>query len=436
MSTTLHITAKLKPDTVGMRVSGTLVAVNAAGITYPQYYGSPPQSSTSGAVTMLVDKQEGMDTIAISGTVGFSPLQAGQRSDLIDAPSSASAIWITTMGAVSSSTATDALSAIRAAISAAALTSHKTVFVPAGDFAHSGTITASAVSIVGQGPTSILRGTNWTTRSIWLKGSSAGIKNVTLLTNGVGTRQAPWEYVGIVLNGAINFTVENCKVKHNGAAGLQTIASAGPGTITRCTFSGTLADSIHMTDEAHHITVTLNRIIASGDDGVACVSYSYDGGRVKNIEAAYNWISGNLGGRGMSVVGGQDINYHNNLITDNSQWAGIYIAQENSYQSFACQSVSCTFNTIQNCGSNVTGHPGLLVFSDGTYTNSSIAVVRNHIVQTGTENGIQYFGPQVGVTFTQNVLSATAGDYIGGVTAGVTVTLYSSGNYGYPYTTA
>jgi hypothetical protein len=32
-----------------MRVSGTLVAVNAAGITYPQYYGSPPQDSGSAA---------------------------------------------------------------------------------------------------------------------------------------------------------------------------------------------------------------------------------------------------------------------------------------------------------------------------------------------------------------------------------------------------
>jgi hypothetical protein len=436
---TLHITAKLKAGvSSGMRISGTLVAVNAAGISFPQYYGSPPQSAASANSTMQLSITDKMDIIAISANVGFSPLQAGHSEDLIAAPSSASAIWITTMGAVSSSTATDSLTAIRNAISAAQLTAHKTVFVPAGDYAYSNILTVSAVAIVGQGPTSILRATDWTNRGIWLKGSSAGAKNLKLLTNGVVDRQGGAWYAGIEALGAVNFICENIYIKPTGATGFGIVDSSGPGTITRCTISGTLADSIHMTNEAHHITVTLNKIRNSGDDGIACVSYRSDGGNVKNIEAAYNWIADNANwGRGMSVIGGNDINYHNNLIENVQPYAGILIAQEASFASFGCTSISLTYNTVINCGSLATGHSGIMLICDNERTNSSVDVVRNRIAQGGSQTGLICYGLEQYDYFldSNQITSAGTSVALGPGSANWTVVTYTSGNTGYEYTT-
>lgn len=408
----INVSGKIKAAVGGgMRVTGTVVASNAAGANFSCYYGSLPQSS---------------------GTSTAASITIGQMSDVVADP--ASYISIVSRGAVSSSTASDSITAIRNTISAAQLTVHKTVLIPAGDFAYSGNITASSVSIVGVGPTSILRGMDWTNRAIWLKGSSATIQNVTLLTNGVGTRQAPWEYVGVVMNGCSNFIIHNCFLKHSGAAGFQTIDSAGPGVITHNTISGTLADSIHMTDGAHDITVQYNLIKKSGDDGISCVSYDSDGltVTVKNITAQDNNIFDNLGGRGMSVVGGNTIHYTNNWIKNSGQYAGIYIAEENGYSSQKAQSITVMNCTVENCGSATTGHAGFMVFSDGTYTNDSITLQDNWIIQSGSQTGIRQFGPQTNVIFANNRIDgAGGGNYIGASDSDIAITVWTTGAVGY-----
>lgn len=388
----------------------------------------------------LVSVELGIEPVAGTGDIFLtdyrvyretnSPLAAGHSSGTVTAPPAY--VSIATHGATADGT-TNNIVAIRDAISAAGVAGVP-CFVPAGDYAYSGNITLSSVAMTGVGPSSILRALDWTNRAVWLKGSSASIKNCALFTNGVVNRQAAWEYVGIVAIGTSNFTIHNCYIKHNGAAGIQIENSASSGTITNNTLSGTLADSIHITNEAHNLTVNFNKIRKSGDDGIACVSYSADGGKVRNVEASYNWIKGNLGGRGMSVVGGQDINYHNNLIESNTVAAGIYIAQEISYLSWGCNSVSIAYNTVINCGNQAIGHAGVMIFSDGTHTNSSIAVVRNDLVQTG-ENGIRLFGPQLGISLDSNRISSASSSYVNNVTAGVTTTSYISGNAGYNFTT-
>lgn len=364
-----------------------------------------------------------------------SPLNAGHLSTLIAAP--ASYVSIVDKGAVADGV-TNNIVAIRNAISAAAIAAHKTAYVPAGDFAYSGVISVSGtVTLVGQGPTSILRGLDWTNRCIRMMGNTPVVKNLALFTNGVGTRQAPWEYTGIHIQGASNFSISNVYIKHNGAAGIQTSHSAGPGTIEQSTLSGTLADSIHLTDEAHDITVSLNKIRKSGDDGIACVSYGYDNGNVKNVTANYNWIEGNLGGRCMTVVGGgPNIRYHNNLMQNNLNWAGIYIAQEDSYATLAASNITADYNTVENCGNNAAGHAGIMIFSDGTHTNDSIKMLRNDIICTARNtNGIRYYGPLTNVILDSNKITGAGTAYVGGNHAGVTTTLYTNGNAGYAYTT-
>lgn len=363
-----------------------------------------------------------------------SPLNAGHLTGLIAAPVSASATWITSHGAINDGT-TNNIVAIRDAFSAAAVAGHKTVFVPEGDFAYTGVISVSGTFVLmGQGPTSILRGLDHTNRTIRMMGDSPVVKNLQLVTNGIPGRTSPWEHTGIHIQGASNFEIDNVYLNPVAAAGIQTSHSAGPGTIKRCTVSGTKADSIHMTDEAHSITVELCRIMNSGDDGIANVSYVGDGGNCKFNTVRYNWISDNLGGRGITVVGGNDIRIHNNYVQRNPNYAGILLARELGYNTFGVVNCTVDFNTIESCGSVATGHSNIFVLNDGTYTSSAITVTRNEII--GGNRGIRGYGPQLDVLYDSNKITNVTTPYFNTETVGSTTILYTSGNVGYRYTSA
>lgn len=362
-----------------------------------------------------------------------SPLNAGHLTAAIALPTSASGIWITSKGAILDGT-TNNIVAIRDAFSAAALTTHKTVIVPAGDCGYTGVISVSgSFVLMGEGPTSILRGLDHTNRTIRMMGNSPVVKNLQLVTNGIPGRTAPWEHTGIHIQGASNFEIDNIYLNPVAAAGIQTSHSAGPGTIKRTTVSGTKADSIHMTDEAHSITVELCRIMNSGDDGIANVSYVGDGGNCKFATIRYNWISDNVSGRGISIVGGNDITVHNNYI-QRGPYAGIFFARELGYNTFGVVRCTASFNTVESCGGVGSGHSNIFVLNDGTYTSSAITVTRNEII--GGYRGIRGYGPQLDVLYDSNKITNVTTPYFNTETVGSTTILYTSGNVGYQYTSA
>lgn len=414
--------AKRDPNGNGMYLSGTPTAVNA----YGTFQAMRPLPVVPGSASTTA-------TVSTSVIVADSPLNAGHIDSIIAPPLSASAIWITSKGAISSATATDNIVAIRNAFSAAAAAGHRNVFVPTGDFAYNGVISVSgSFTLMGQGPSSILRGTDWTDRTIRMMGSGPTVKDLCLLTNGVVSRQPNWEYTGIHVQDAHNFTITNIYLKANGSAGIIATHSSGPGTITQNTFSGTLADSIHLTWRTHSVTVKLNHIMKSGDDGVACASYVGDGGKVVGVEASYNWIEDNLGGRGMTVLGGDNINYHNNLIQGVPLYAGMYAAAEDAPWFFlACTNVQFSYNTVESAGSAATGHSGILIYSDSR-TSSAITVTRCEI--KNCFRGFRWWGPQQNILLDSNKMTNVGTQYVN-EGPGVTTILYTSGNAGYPFTT-
>jgi hypothetical protein len=321
--------------------------------------------------------------------------------------------------------------AIKSAI-AAAKTKRVAVYVPAGVCAYGDVIRLDGVRLVGSGDASVLYALNPIREAIYMYGSGAEVSLLKLSGRKATARQAAWESTRITLFGATNFVIDKVTIDGSAAAGIQTAQSANNGRITNSTIKDTLADAIHMTDKASHITLENNRIENSGDDGIAVVSYREDGALVHHITARNNVIANNKWGRQMSVVGGSQVLYENNRLESNlGGRACLYIAQESSYSTYGAHDVVARYNTLKSCGGPSTGHGAVMVFSDGQEANTNITLTRNDIVQTGLP-GIRVFSSlNTGVRVDSNrIQGATPALDIR--SPGVTVVPYTSGSVGSP----
>jgi hypothetical protein len=161
------------------------------------------------------------------------------------------------------------------------------------------------------------------------------------------------------------------------------------------------------------------------------VSYVKDGGLVHHITARNNVIVDNKWGRQMSVVGGSDVLYENNLLQSNlASYACLYIAQEAGWATYGARNVVAQRNTLAACGGTSTGHGAVMVFSDGQEANSNISLIRNDI-QQGGQAGIRIFSAMnSGVVVDSNRVQG-ASPALAISTPGVTVVPYVSGEVGY-----
>lgn len=110
----------------------------------------------------------------------------------------------------------------------------------------------------------------------------------------------------------------------------------------------TLADGIHITGGSRNGRVVRNKVYQTGDDMIAVVSYfpqvwrdkqladptwldrELEGTRVRNIWVAENTVSDQYWGRGMAVVGGDNITFARNQISRATSASGILIAREHA----------------------------------------------------------------------------------------------------------
>jgi Pectate lyase superfamily protein len=344
-------------------------------------------------------------------------------------PASAAVVDITSFGAVCNG-AFNNTSAIAAAI-ASAKSRGLPVFIPAGTCAYGDVIRLDGVKLIGAGDASVLYALDWSRESIFLYGSGSEVRQLKLSGVKAPSRQEPWEATRIALFGASNFVIDNVTIDGSAAAGIQTAQGTNNGRITNNRLTGTLSDSIHITDRASYLTVEGNRIDSSGDDGIAVVSYRKDGGLVDHITARNNVVVNNRWGRQMSVVGGSNVLYENNYLENNSAaYACVYIAQEAPWATYGAKNVVVQRNTLKNCGGVSTGHGAVMVFSDGQEANTNITLSRNDIVQNG-QRGIRVFSAMnTGITLDSNRIQG-ASPALDISSPGVTVIPFASGSVGY-----
>jgi parallel beta-helix repeat protein len=300
------------------------------------------------------------------------------------------------------------------------------VLLPAATCAYGAVLTLDGVKMIGRGDASILWALNPSQEAIFMRGSGAEVRNLKLTGVKPTARAAPWEGVRIVVFGASNFAIDNVTIDSSTATGIQTARGATGGVISNNRISNTLADGIHITGKASYITIVGNVIQNTGDDGVAVVSYQGDEGLSHHITAVRNTVSNNKGGRSMSVVGGSDVLYEHNRLSNSGRYACLYLAQEDAWKTLPISNVIARYNTLSNCGSPATGHAAVMLFADSS-ANASVQILRNDITQSG-QRGIRMFGLNNDVTIDGNRVSG-AGQALQ-LPAGVTATPYSAGTVG------
>jgi parallel beta-helix repeat protein len=321
--------------------------------------------------------------------------------------------------------ATDDAAAITAAI-ASAKAKGLPVSLPAATCAYGAVLTLDGTKMIGRGDSSVLWALDPFHAAIFVRGSGTEVRNLKLTGVKPTKRDPPWEGVRIVLFGASNFVVDNVTIDGSTATGIQTARGATQGVISNNRISNTLADGIHITGQASYITITGNVIDGTGDDGIAVVSYQRDKGVSHHITAVRNTVSNNKGGRGMSVVGGSDVLYEQNRISNSGRYACLYLAQEDAWKTLPISNVIARNNTLSNCGSTVTGHAAVMLFADSA-ANAGVQILRNEITQSG-QSGIRMFGLNNDVAIDGNRVSGARQALQ--LPSGVKATPYSAGAVG------
>lgn len=265
------------------------------------------------------------------------------------------------------------------------------VLVPQGRCAYSDIIRVDGVTLTGMGEGSVLHSLNWRRSAIFMSGQGPQVSRLTLTGAPAPGRQAPWEMTRITVVGATDFVIHQVVIDGSGAAGIQTARAPRGGRITQNVVRNTLSDGIHITDGASQILVEGNQVEASGDDGIAVVSYWHDKAVVNNVTARRNVVRNNRAGRNMSVVGGSHVHYAHNLMDGNAAGrACLYIAQETGdFTSKGARHVTAEHNTLANCGGG-RGHGAVMVFSNGKDLNEHVWLIRND-VQAGDRLGIRVY---------------------------------------------
>jgi hypothetical protein len=274
----------------------------------------------------------------------------------------------------------DATASIQAALAAAAkMATAKApvdVIVPAGTYEYGAVLSVGAnVRLRGKG--GVLQATDQANGAVHLMGDGGGALFLTIKSSGsvrgstmgaAGIWVGPSDASGAVVHNTL--VVGNEVIQPSGA---HVFAIAEEGGIWAFNYAHDgFADTFHHTGGSSFCQVVGNRAsesAARGDDFYAFVGYVSDGDPVHHCSCIANWGSDGPS-RGLAAVGAGYIDFQDNVIA-RTQHAGIYVAREDSYNTFGSFSVLAVRDHVT--AANLSGsHDGLLAFADDpTATNPS-----------------------------------------------------------------
>ena len=217
-----------------------------------------------------------------------------------------------------------------------------------------------------------------------------------------------------------NIVVRDVSIDGSAAAGLFCYGTSQL-QISDVRVANTRADGIHLTNGCHDVVVESPVTTATGDDGIAVVSYRSDSTYCQNIIVNNARVTSTTGGRGMSVVGGSHVSYKNVGISGTNA-AGLYIACENGdFVSYSVDNVTVSGGRIDGANTNAAiDHGAVLVYSarpDGGVSNVTVddLVVTNTRPTASRQIGVVVTGdaPVEHVSFGRLTLDATPVPYEG-----------------------
>lgn len=169
------------------------------------------------------------------------------------------------------------------------------------------------------------------------------------------------------------------RVTGSAAAGIF-LAGTSAFTIDAAVVADTRADGIHLTQGTHDGTVREPRTSRTGDDGVAVVSYLEDGAVCHDVTVTRPVVATTTGGRGVSVVGGEDIAYDDVSVTGSAA-AAVYLACEGEpFNSAPTRRVTVRGGTVEGANTDAgIDHGAVLVYSgrgDGEVSDVEVSGLR------------------------------------------------------------
>lgn len=208
-----------------------------------------------------------------------------------------------------------------------------------------------------------LLATSETTSALIVTGDGTTLDDVTIALDKSTRRWGAFEQMGVAIVGASDVVIRDITIRGSAAAGLY-LWGAKRFSVTGTSVVDSRADGIHITGPSSDGTVVRPQVTNSGDDGVAIVSYQADGVPVQRVSIQQPRVNGTTWGRGVSVVGGTDIDVHD-VDVSASSGAAVYIAQEGApWNTFAPVRVSFAGGEVRNANTSTTvDHGALLVYA-------------------------------------------------------------------------
>ncbi len=185
--------------------------------------------------------------------------------------------------------------------------------------------------------------------------------------------------------------------------------------------STTLSDGIHNTHGATMGYVARNSTDATGDDGIAVVSYR-DGPRCSRILIEENAVSGVSWARGISVVGSADVVVRRNRVSGTGRAAGIIVTREESYNTYGVDRVLILDNAVSEVAKRFNWPDASQTGQATIDVNAHVApapelqvrqvLIAGNTLSDGRTDGIRLLGGVCDVTINDNRVQRMGGDGI------------------------
>lgn len=167
----------------------------------------------------------------------------------------------------------------------------------------------------------------------------------------------------LVFDGSTDNEAEGVEIAGSRASGIFVYGATNT-YVHGCYIHHTYADHIHHTATAANSWVWGNCIYneapSNGDDGIACVTYGPAAARNHDMEWWANTVFHTDGGRGLAVIGGDNIDIHDNVVMHTAA-AGILIASEPGYDSSSSSNITVRRNVVYRAAHTVNSHSGILL---------------------------------------------------------------------------